>query len=567
MDIHKLFLDHPELSIFLSIVIGNLLGRVKIGHFSLGNVVGTLIAGIFIGIFVIPDIPEMVRWAFFDLFLFAIGYSVGPQFFSSLRKSALPQIMITLTVNFAGLTAAILCAWLLHFDTGTSAGILSGGLTQSAALGTAISAIHELKIPEALQEKWSANVPVADAMTYIFGDVGLILMLVVVLPAMFKINLQEESKKLEEELRKNSSKLGESFFKTAHRETLRAYRLTNPDFIKLDVKGLEEKFSSGRIFVQKILRNDQFIEVTPTQKFQPNDIISLAGWRMGFVEGVNTIGEELDDDRLLSIELLERKIFISNKEIDGKTLAELAANNGRGLFLRKITRASIELPREMNLVIHRGDIVTLLGSREDLERATTHLGFQESDPNKSDLAFLSACVCIGIVFGLLQLVFHEVPIGLGSSGSILVIGLVAGWAQKRFPLVGSIPEAAQQLLIDIGLTVFIAIVGLKAGPHAVEAIRVGGVKLVLEILGAGAIVTLVGPISGFIMGRMILKQNAATVLASIGGAQTAMPSLNALQDASGSKILAMSFTLPYAIGNILLTLWGPVIVAVSQIWQ
>ncbi|HWU44765.1 MAG TPA: hypothetical protein VN132_15040, partial [Bdellovibrio sp.] len=173
----------------------------------------------------------------------------------------------------------------------------------------------------------------------------------------------------------------------------------------------------------------------------------------------------------------------------------------------------------------------------------------------------------GIIFGLFNFRLDEIPLGLGASGSILVVGLAAGWLQKRFPKVGSIPESAQQILIDIGLIVFIAVVGLKAGPHAVEAIKTGGIGMVLKIVGAGVIVTLTGPILGFLLGYYILRQNAATILAAIGGAQTTMPTLNALQDASESKVLATYFTLPYALGNILLTLWGPVIVAVSRLWQ
>ncbi|MBO9666194.1 MAG: hypothetical protein J7501_05220 [Bdellovibrio sp.] len=566
MDIHKLVHDHPEITIFFSIFVGHLIGKIKIGHFSLGSVVGTLLAGLGVGVFFVPDIPEILRWAFFDLFLFAIGYSVGPQFFSSLKKSALPQIIIAVTVNVGGLLAVIACAWALRFDTGTSAGLLSGSLTQSAALGTGISAIHELNIATPEKDRLSANVPIADAMTYIFGDVGLILLLVVILPAIFKIDLKKESAELEKAMFKDGSADSESFFKTANKETLRAYVVKNPEFVGKTVSEIETKYYPDRLYVEKIQRDGKLTTISPEFVLNEGDIITFGGWRTGFIQGIDKIGPEIDSHQMLSVDYSERKIFVSNKEVEGKTLGELA-KNGRGLFLKKIMRGPVEMPLVPKLEIHHGDILYLMGSTENLNRATKIVGFAEPDPQKSDLAFLAFCVCLGTLFGLLSLHIGDVPLGLGSSGSILVVGLIAGWAQKRFPHVGAIPESAQRILIDIGLIVFIAVVGLKAGPNAVEAIKTGGILMVAKILLAGMICTLVGPILGFIVGRFILKQNAAMTLASLGGAQTAMPSLNALQDASGSKILATAFTLPYAIGNILLTLWGPVIVALSRMWQ
>lgn len=566
MDFKAMIASHPEITIFFSILVGNYIGKIRIGHFSLGAVIGTLIAGLGVGIFTVPDIPEVVRWAFFDLFLFAIGYSVGPQFFSSLRKSALPQIIITLVVNLSGLAAAIACGYFFRFDTGTTAGVLSGALTQSAALGTGINAIHSLPIAAAEKEILSTNVPIADAMTYVFGDLGLILVLVVILPALFKIDLRKESAALEESLKKDGGGASESFFKTANKETVRAYIVTNEKYIGLPLSEIEHQFKDNRLFIEKVSRDGKLLEIDPSFTLQKSDLVTVTGWRSGFIHGVEAIGPEVDSNQMLSIETQERKVFITNKEYDGMKLSQLA-ERGHGLYLRKITRGGVELPIGANLELHTGDVLYLMGAAKDLNLATSKLGFAESDPKKSDLAFIGACICIGIILGMFSLQIHDIPLGLGASGTILVVGLIAGWGQKRIPYIGAIPESAQQILIDIGLIVFIAIVGLKAGPHAVDAIKEGGYPMVLKILGAGAITTLVGPFLGFFVGRFILKQNAATTLAAIGGAQTAMPSLNAIQDASGSKVLATSFTLPYAIGNILLTLWGPVIVAVSRLWQ
>src|SRR5262245_8760202 len=162
--------EFPALCLFLSIVLGNSIGRVHVKGVGFGSVVGTLIAGIGIGILAKPDLPDLLRWAFFYLFLFSIGYSVGPQFFGSLKKDALPQIALAFTVAITGLVTVVAVSLVLGFDEGLAVGILSGGMTQSAALGTGLSAIAELPIPDASKAPLMANAPLADAITYGFGD-------------------------------------------------------------------------------------------------------------------------------------------------------------------------------------------------------------------------------------------------------------------------------------------------------------------------------------------------------------------------------------------------------------
>src|SRR5215467_14366488 len=151
--------DSPGLCLFLSIMFGTIIGRFHFKGVGFGSVVGTLIAGIVIGIVAKPEQPELLRWAFFYLFLFSIGYSVGPQFFGSLKKAALPQIALAVIVAVTGLVAVLAVSIVLGFDEGTAVGVLSGGLTQSAALGTGLSAIAELPIAADAKAAMSANAP------------------------------------------------------------------------------------------------------------------------------------------------------------------------------------------------------------------------------------------------------------------------------------------------------------------------------------------------------------------------------------------------------------------------
>ncbi len=213
-------------------------------------------------------------------------------------------------------------------------------------------------------------------------------------------------------------------------------------------------------------------------------------------------------------------------------------------------------------MLERGDILHVVGAPDDVERAGRHVGFVERDLSKTDLTFLAGGICAGILLGLLKLNASGIVLGLGTAGSILVIGLVGGWARSRYPVFGAIPEPAQRLLMDIGLIVFIAVVGLHAGPHAVEAYRVSGAAFFATIFVAGIIVTVVPLAVGTIVARYVFKLRPLMVLGGLAGAQTCTPGLTALRDASDSNVGSLAYTVPYAIGNILLTIWGPVVVAI-----
>jgi putative transport protein len=552
----------PELSLFLSIVIGHVIGRLHYKGVGLGAVVGTLIAGICIGIFAKPQLPDLLRWAFFYLFLFSIGYSVGPQFFGSLRKAALPQIGLALVVALTGLGTAIGLSILLDFDEGTAVGILSGGMTQSAALGTGLNAIAELPIDEALKAKLSANAPLADAITYGFGDLGLILFLTLFGPLLMRADLRREAKVLEQQL--SGGKPAGTMLPGA-RFGFRAYRIDHPAFVHT-VASLEERYAQGRVAVQRVKRSGELLPVEPSLKLQVGDLAVLSGQRAALAQFERDVGAEVDDAGLLAIPIKTATVVLTRREAHGRSLEQLAADRGmaRGVYLLSVKRGEVELPFEPWTTVERGDLVRIVGTPEDVERAAAHIGFVERDLAKTDLSFLAGGICLGILLGLLKVKFGDLALGLGTAGSILVVGLLAGWARSRYPVFGSIPEPAQRLLADIGLIVFIAAVGLTAGPHAVEAYQHSGARYFGSIFLAGMVVTMAPLIVGLVFARWVLGMNPMMVIGALAGAQTCTPGLNALREASGSNVGVLAYTVPYAIGNILLTIWGPVVVAVMH---
>src|SRR6266576_2065259 len=188
--------NNPELAIFLTLAIGFLIGRVKFGSFSLGIVVGTLLAGVLIGQLDIK-VPAVVKTIFFDLFLFTTGYKVGPQFFRGLKRDALPQVALTVVLCVTCLLTAFGFAKLLGYDMGTAAGLLAGAFTESTVIGTASDAIGRLAISAADKTSLTNNIPVAYAVTYLVGTAFIVWFLPNVGPKLMGVDLNEEARKLQ----------------------------------------------------------------------------------------------------------------------------------------------------------------------------------------------------------------------------------------------------------------------------------------------------------------------------------------------------------------------------------
>ena len=550
----------PVLCLFLAIFLGQILGRIHFKGVGFGAVVGTLLAGMLIGIPARPELPELLRWAFFYLFLFSIGYSVGPQFFGSLRREALPQVALAFAVALGGLAAVIGVSVAFGFDEGTAVGILSGGMTQSAALGTGLSAISELAISAEEKVRLAANAPLADAITYGFGDFGLILFLTWLGPKLMRADLRRDAKEIEAKLAANQPAVRSS---AIPRYGVRAYRVEDGEAAGATVSALEARFAEERLSVQRVERAGTLLAPAPGLGLERGDRLVVSAQRRAFVDVARRIGPEIDDPDLLAVPVQATAIVVTQRKVHGRALGDLVLDPAaRGVYLSSIERGGKALPRETWTVVERGDVFHVFGAHEDVERFAAHAGVVERDLSKTDLMFLAGGISAGILLGLLQLKLGGVVLGLGTAGSILVVALVGGWARSRYPVFGAIPEPAQRLLMDVGLIVFVAMIGLHAGPHAVEAFRSSGAAYFAKIFVAGVIVTIVPLATGMVVGRYLLKMSPLLVLGGLAGAQTCTPGLDALRQATGSNVGTLAYTVPYALANIILTIWGPVVVAI-----
>jgi putative transport protein len=551
--------EHPELAIFLTLAVGFFLGRLRVGSFSLGTVVGTLLAGVLIGQLDIK-VPPIVKAVFFDLFLFTTGYKVGPQFFRGLKKDAFPQLAVTVVLCVTCLVSAFTAAKLLDYDVGTAAGLLAGAFTESTVIGTAADAINRLDIPASEKAALVNNIPVAYAVTYLVGTAFIVWFLPAVGPRLMGVNLAEEARKLQHQM-VGADETEAGVHSAFHLFTVRAYRVTADRFVNRSVAELEAGSRELRAFICRIRHNGEIVEPVPTTVLHKGDVVAVMTRTEALAARGTEIGPEVDDRALLDFPMEFVDVVVTNRAIAGKTLWELAAlEAARGIFLRKLVRLGQPMPFTPETRIDRGDVLSLVGPRRDIQRAVKAIGYADRETVTTDMIFVGLGIFIGGLIGLASVTLAGVPLTLTASGGALIMGLVFGWLRAVRPTFGRIPEAAQWVFDTVGLTVFIGVVGLTAGPSFVSGLRTSGASLIV----VGLIVAVLPHVLAILFGRYVLRMNPVILLGACSGAGTITAGLRALQDKANSKLPALGYTVPYALGNILLTAWGPVLVALMR---
>jgi putative transport protein len=545
--------ENPELAIFVTLAIGFFIGNIRVGSFKLGNVVGTLFAGVLVGQLNITVDP-VVKVTFFALFLFATGYKVGPQFFRGLGRSAVPQVILTVVLCVTSLVATLVAAKLLGYDPGTAAGLLAGAFTESTVIGTAGDAIGRLAIPEAEKTKLLNNIPVAYAVCYLVGTSFVVWFLSRVAPRLIGVNLKDESRALE--ARMSSGRREEAGTRSAYREwDIRAFRVPGT-WARRAVGDLERSFLPDRVFVERIRRGSALVDVTRDTTLEAGDVAAIAARRRVMLQAGSTMGTEVEDRELMDFPVIMADVVVTNRAVVNLTLPELAEQHGRGVALQKLVRGGEVMPFTAETTLNRGDLLTIAGAEADVMRTGLAVGYLERPTSATDMVFVGLGIFLGGLVGLLTVEVAGLPLHLTASGGALIMGLVFGWLRSVRPTFGRIPEPALWVFDTVGLAVFIGVVGLTAGPSFVSGLRVTGPSLLV----VGFLVALTPHVVAVLVGRHLLKMNPVILLGACAGAGTMTAALRAIQDEAGSTLPALGYTVPYAIGNILLTAWGPVIV-------
>ena len=555
--LRNLLQKYPEIAVFLTLAIGFFIGKRKFGKFSLGVVTSTLLAGVLIGQFNIKIAPD-VKSIFFLMFLFAVGYGVGPQFFQGLKSGGVQQVLFAVVLCVACLLSTYAMAKLLGYNPGAAAGLLSGACTISAVLGVATETINSLPASPDQKKVMLDTMPVAYAVTYLFGTAGSAWFLAKVGPKILRVNLAEECKKLEQGLGGETTEPG-TLAAYVH-VIARAYRITNPEFAHKTVSQFESAFAPQRIFVERVRENGHVVDAEPDTMLELNTVVALAGRREAILENERRFGTEVDDREVMNFQAQVLDVVVTKKDLVGKTLEEISRMElgqiGRGVFARKLMRTGREMPIYPGVPIYRGDVLTIAGAKKDVDRAAQFLGYADRPTEATDMVIMGLAIAIGAAIGAITIRVGNIPLSLSTSGGALVSGLICGWLRAVNRTFGRIPNQALWVFNNVGLNVFIAVVAIEAGPSFVAGLKAKGLSLLL----AGIVVTTLPFVIGLLVGKFVFKMNPALLLGACAGARTTTAALGAIEEEAKSKVPAMGYTVTYAVGNILLTTWGLVIV-------
>ncbi len=550
---------YPELALFLVIAIGYAIGGVKVGGFSLGPVTGSLFSGILVGQFAHVPVSGMAKSFLFLLFLFGIGYSVGPQFMQALKRDGLKPVLLAIVCCVTGLLTAVVVAKALGLDPGFAAGLVSGALTESPAMGTATEAINALPLPVDERARLVAHIAVADAVCYIFGAAGLIIFVSVVAPKLLGIDLPAEAARLEQEL--GIARKAPGVVSAYRRFEVRAYRLAaDAQAVGQAVAALEARNAAHRLFIQRVRRNGELLEAGPDLVLAVGDVVAVSGRREYLVELVGPRAEEVEDRDILDVPVAAVDVLLTSRELAGRRLDEIAESDfARSLYLRGVRRGDQDLPFAPHLTLQRGDLVQLVGPEPVVAKAASRIGVVVAPTTATDFVTLGLAIFLGGLAGVLITVpIGDMRISLSTSVGTLLAGLLVGHLRTRFPLFGRIPDGAVSLMTALGLAAFVAMTGLHAGPIFLTSLAEAGIGLFF----GGALVTLMPLIVGLYFGRYVLRMNPILLLGGLAGAQTMTAGMAAVQERSGSPVAVLGYTPAVPIGHILLTTWGTVIVGI-----
>ena len=553
--------QHSELAIFLTIAAGFWIGKIKVGQFSLGIVTSVLLVGVLVGQLNIT-IEEPVKSVFFLLFLFAIGYKVGPQFFRGLKKDGLPQVGFAVLMCVGCLVITWILALIMGYNAGEAAGLLAGAQTISAVIGVADDTINGLNISTEQKNNMINIIPVAYAVTYIYGTAGSAWVLSSLGPKMLGGLEKVKAACKELEAKMGTSEADEPGFEHARRPVVfRAYTIENDWFGNgKTVEQLESYFISQgkRLFVERMRHNHTIInEILPGQLLQKGDEVVLSGRREFAIGEEDWIGEEVIDPQLLDFPVEVLPVMIHKKPYANRKLEFIRKQPFmHGVSVRRIKRAGIDIPVFAQTMVDSGDTLELVGLKKEVETAARQLGYIDRPTNATDMVFVGIGILIGGVIGALAIHIGGVPISLSTSGGALIAGLVFGWLRSKHPTFGQIPESSLWVLNNVGLNMFIAVVGISAGPSFIQGLKeVGPMLFIIGILATSLPLLL-----GLILARYVFHFHPALALGCTAGARTTTAALGAIQEAVDSETPSLGYTVTYAVGNTLLIIWGVVIV-------
>lgn len=547
----QIFRANPTIPIFLSIGVGFWLGKFSFKGISLGSVTAVLLVGVFVGQMNIPIGPPL-KSLFFLLFLFAIGYKCGPQFAGAMKGSGLKQVFFAVIVCLLCFGCAFICAKIMGYNAGIATGLYAGSQTLSPVIGVAADTINTLPVDGPTKRSWIDLIPVCYAVTYLYGAIGAVWILGTIGPKMLGglEKVRKQTRELEEKLSHSTLSSNPAFISGNRPVSFRAYKVTSSHFQDArTVRQIEEHFAKmgKRLFVERIRTKDRIIHETETDfKIQQGDEIVLSGRHEYIIQDESWIGPEVDDPALLNFSVEKTRVMVTKKAA-GLTVDELRSKPFMyGVSIECITNEEgMQIPVLAQAQLHMGYMLTIVGLPSEVQAAAREIGIEERPTNQTDMVFLGLAIALGTFVGALTVRLGGIPVGLSTSGGALISGIFFGWLRTRHPSTGIIPEASLWLMNNLGLNLFIAVIGIEAGPSFISGIREVGIMLFVM----GFFATSIPIFLAIWIGDKIFKFHPAINLGCCAGGRKTTPGIGAVTSALGSSVPALGYTITYAVSN------------------
>ena len=550
-DIAHYLIANPVISIFVCLALGYLIGKLKIKSFTIGATVGTLLVGLLISLVFkgagTYQIDGTVKTIFFSLFIFAIGYEVGPSFFASLKSSGLKIIILSLFFAVAAFVVSIVLFKAFGIGAGEAGGILAGSLTQSAILGTADSTMKGMLSGTELKTAES-QMAIAYALTYVFGTVGVVVFLKNGAAKLIGVNLTDTVKKKIDQT---------NFHESSSENTVvgnikaRAFCIENgAEFIGKTIGSVEEQYGDD-LTITQIIRKGKKVNLASDVQLLEGDTVTIIGLLDAVLHFEAPGMKETDDSEALKLDVIKQEIVLTN-HFSLDVIKHLSEN---GIVISERKRDNNVLSEDQALKAL--DHLTLVGPKALIAKVVKKLGYVKDTGTETDVSFISMGLVVGLLIGAISFVVSGIPITLGSGGGALIGGLLFGYYQDKHSNYGLMPKATRWFCKSVGLNLFIAIVGLTSGASFLSALQSMGVKVLL----IGVLVTILPHIASVYFGRFVLKLDAVDIIGALCGAGTCTAAVNGVVEEYESSIFAVAYTPGYAMGNILLTVLGPLVVA------
>ena len=553
--------------ILLFVVVGGavVLGKVTIKGYGLGMVASAIIVGAGISAAaasygITMKFDNFTRLLFYYLFMYGVGLRVGPSFINSLKGDGLKFTFLAIFCSVLGLLGAVLFTKLWDLPAGAAGGILAGAMTMSATIGSAEEAVRQGVFPLPTGKTFediSGMIALSYGLTYIWGTVGIIL-ICKYLPRWWGVDAKAAAKKYEDEFGvANVDDAGLTGYRPL---ALRAYKLTNDAVVGWSVRQFFEKYPQYKVLA--VGRGDERLGAADDLKFQKGDVIALGGRLDSMTENMGLIGPEVPDAKVLNIPLDQAEILVTNKEMVGKELKEFRTAEFAGqIGLHHIERGGVPIPVGLNTKVERFDVLFIAGIKSAVDKAAALFGKVARPSTATDLLTLSVGMILGFLIGAIGFPIAGSKVGLGNAGGLLVSGVIVSSIVSRVRFFGNTPNAARNILEDLGLMVFIGIVGVNAGAALVSQLT-GAVAL--KIFVAGFILTTVPPIIVWAIGYHMMKINPAVLMGGVAGARSHSGPAREAAKEIGSSVPWIGFPVGYAVSGVLLTVFGYVAMIMTK---